>query len=274
VWRVAILVLIPLLAIAVFAQRFGIGAGGDEEGPRPTFPNNAEFHFIRVEYTDLPEFHRSFGYASRRATGNGWWVVDWPDADDHFSLGVQRLTRVDTGEPLHFRLTDDRLFDNPWIYATQTGWWGLTDAETSRLREYLLRGGFIVVDDFWGEEQWNIFEQTMQRVLPGHEITDIAETDSVMHVLYDIREKDRTFIPGTRHLRRGADGSIVVMQPPGSEPAWRAMYDDRGRMVVAVNFNTDVGDAWEYADSPIYPEAMTTLAYRYGINYLIYAMTH
>jgi len=102
-----------------------------------------------------------------------------------------------------------------------------------------------------------------------------------MHVLYDIREKDRTFIPGTRHLRRGAGGQIFVQQPEGSKPAWLAMYDDvppnpagHKRMVVAVNFNTDVGDAWEYADAPEYPEEMTALAYRYGINYIIYSMTH
>jgi Domain of unknown function (DUF4159) len=111
-------------------------------------------------------------------------------------------------------------------------------------------------------------------VLPGHPIPDLAETDSVMHVLYDIRDKDRTFIPGTRHLRRGPGGAVRVYQPEGSTPAWRAMYDDAGHMVVAVNFNTDVGDAWEYADSPIYPAEMTALAYRYGINYLIYSMTH
>ena len=201
-------------------------------------------------------------------------MVDWPDADDHFSQGVQRLTRIATGDPRHMRFTDDRLFDYPWVYATQTGWWNLSGSETARLREYLLRGGFLVVDDFWGADQWDIFRETMARVLPGHAIPDLAETDSVMHVLYDIQEKDRTFIPGTRHLRRGPGGTVRVYQPEGSTPAWRAMYDDRGHMVVAVNFNTDVGDAWEYADSPIYPEQMTALAYRYGINYLIYSMTH
>jgi hypothetical protein len=131
-----------------------------------------------------------------------------------------------------------------------------------------------VVDDFWGTEQWEVFRDTMQRVLPDSVITDIAESDSVMHVLYDIREKDRTFIPGTRHLRIGPGGNVMVQQPYGTSPAWRAMSDRRNRMVVAVNYNTDVGDAWEYADSPEYPENMTALAYRYGVNYLIYAMTH
>jgi hypothetical protein len=262
---------VAVIAAAALAQRFRMQ---EEEGPRPTFPAEGEFHFIRVEYTDLPQYHRWFGFASRNARGDGWWMVDWPDSDDHFSLGVQRLTRIDTGAPRHFRLTDNRLFDHPWIYATQTGWWGLSNAETAQLREYLLRGGYLVVDDFWGEEQWEIFRETMQRVMPDRPIEDIALTDTVMHVLYDIEEKDLTFIPGTRHLRRSYGGGIVVQQPPGTAPAWRSISDDRGRMVVAVNYNTDVGDAWEYADSPIYPEKMTALAYRYGLNYLIYAMTH
>jgi Domain of unknown function (DUF4159) len=263
-----------LVAAAASGQRFGRMFQDEESGPRPSFPKEGEFHFIRVEYTDLPQYHRGFGFASRGARGDGWWIVDWPDSDDHFSLGVGRLTRIDTGEPRHMRLTDNQLFDHPWIYATQTGWWGLSRAETDRLREYLLRGGFLVTDDFWGPDCWEVFKETMNRVLPNQPITEIAHSDQVMHVLYDIEEKDLTWIPGTRHLRRGPGGSIVVQQPPGQEPAWRALHDDRGRMVVAVNYNTDIGDAWEYADSPIYPEAMTTLAYRYGINYLVYAMTH
>lgn len=268
--RAAILLLI--LALAGFAQRFPFQR--EQEGPRPEFPAHGDFHFLRVEYTDLPEFHRRWGYSSRDGRGAGWWMVDWPDADEHFTQGVQRLTRVDAGAPQHMRLTDDRIFDYPWLYATQTGWWGLDDRETARLREYLLRGGFLVVDDFWGSEQWEIFRRTMARVLPNQPIVDIDPGDSVMHVMYDIREKDRTFIPGTRHLRRGPGGTTQVYQPEGTSPTWRAMYDPRNRMVVAVNFNTDVGDAWEYADSPEYPEAMTSLAYKYGINYLIYSMTH
>ena len=263
-----------LLVTAGLAQRFYRSPFRDQEGPQPVFPTGAEFHFIRLEYTDLPEHHRGWGFASRGANAEGWWVMDWPDADNHFTLGIGRLTRLDTGDPRHFRITDNQLFDNPWVYATQAGWWDLSQAETSRLREYLLRGGFLVVDDFWGEEAWDVFRRTMDRVLPGTPIVDLAQSDAVMHVLYDIQEKDRTFIPGTRHLRVGPDGSVVVQQPPGSVPAWRAMFDDRDRMVVAANYNTDVGDAWEWADSPYYPEPMTALAYRYGINYIIYSMTH
>src|SRR5271169_1515420 len=127
------LAVVLLLVIAGLAQRFQFP--DRDEDRRPVFPSQAEFHFIRVEYTDLPQYHRGFGFASRDGRGTGWWLVDWPDADEHFSTGVQRLTRVETGEPLHMSLTDDKLFDNPFIYATQTGWWGLNNAEIARLRE-------------------------------------------------------------------------------------------------------------------------------------------
>ncbi len=266
------LAVLILIAMAGMAQRRRYQAPDAEE---PSIPvRNSEFHFIRLEYTDLPQYHRGWGYSSRDGTGTGWWLVDWPDADNHFTFGIGRLTRIDIGDPRHLRLTDPQLFDYPWVYATQTGWWGLSDAEVLQLREYLLRGGFLVVDDFWGPEQWETFRQTMNRVLPDHQITDISKSDSVMHVLYNIEDKDLTFIPGSRHLRRGPGGTIQVVQPEGTTPAWRAMYDDKDRMVVAVNFNTDVGDAWEFADVPYYPEAMTALAYRYGINYIVYSMTH
>ncbi len=260
------------LAMAGLAQRGRFRARVDEEATAPV--RDAEFHFLRVEYTDLPQYHRGWGYSSRDGTGTGWWLVDWPDADNHFTTGIQRLTRIDAGDPRHLRLTDDRIFDYPWIYATQTGWWGLSDAETDRLREYLLRGGYLVVDDFWGAEQWEVFRETMNRVFPNQPITDLADTDAVMHMLFDIEEKDKMFIPGSRHLWRGAGGTVQIVQPPGTKPAWKAMYDDKDRMVVAVNFDTDVADAWEFADAPFYPENMTALAYHYGINYILYAMTH
>lgn len=262
------------LAAVAFSQRGGrFGGFGDSnsEAPESEFSANAEFHFLRMEYTDY--MRRGFGNVSRRGRASGWWAQDWPDADEHFTKGVQRLTRIDAGDPQHVSLTDPKLFDYPWIYATQVGYWVLSDEETSRLREYLLRGGFIMVDDFWdqnGRQEWEVFTEAMNRALPGQPVTDIGLDDSVMHVLYDIQEKDLMFIPGSRHLDR--DGRVY--QPPGTKSAWRAMYDPKGRMVVSINFDTDIGDAWEFADVPYYPEAMTELAYRYGINYLMYSITH
>ena len=271
------------LAAVAFSQRFGGGRGGfrgfggggfSAEAPESEFPANAEFHFLRVEYhDDRGGGFGGFRNVSRRGRASGWWAQDWPDADEHFTKGVQRLTRMDAGDPQHVALTDDKLFDYPWIYATQVGYWNLSNEETSLLREYLLRGGFLMTDDFWddqGPQEWEVFTEAMNRVLPGQPITDIGLDDSVMHVLYDIQQKDLMFIPGSRHV--GRDGQIY--QPPGTKSAWRAMYDPKNRMVVSVNFDTDIGDAWEFADVPYYPEGMTTLAYHYGINYLMYAITH
>ena len=271
------LVVLLMLAAAAVAQR-GFGGGQRvperEEAVAIIPPREAEYHFIRLEYTDLPQYHRGFGFASRMGQGTGWWIVDWPAADTLFTRGVERLTRIDIGDPRHVRLTDPQLFDYPWIYATQTDRWDLSDAEIARLREYLLRGGFLMTDDFWLPIGWELFSRTMNRVFPAKTFVDIDPSDSAMHVLYDIEAKDRTTIPGSRHLRRGYDGAITVQYPEGAAPAWRALYDDRGRMIVSANFNTDIGDAWEFADVPYYPEAMTALAYRYGINYIVYSMTH
>lgn len=230
-----------------------------ENAARPA----AEFHFLRMEYVDLP--------TARRGFSRGWWRQDWPEADDHFTQGIRRLTRIDIGEQRHLPLTDDRVYEYPWIYATQVAYWDLSENEIRRLRDYLFRGGFLVVDDFHGPEDWAVFRSSMERILPGRPILDIDETDQILRVLYDIKE--RTYIPGLRHLRRGPGGAIHV-QPQAIPPTWRAIYDDKGRMLVAINFNMDIGDAWEHADLPEYPEAMTALAYRFGINYIVYSMTH
>ena len=261
-----------LIALALAAQR---GRFRERATDAPAWPvRDGEYHFLRLEFTDLARFHRGFGFASRGGTGSGWWMVDWPDADQHFTTGVSRLTRIEMGDPRHLRLTDPKLFDYPWIYATQACWWDLSEQEVARLREYLLRGGFLVVDDIWGAEARELFARSMKRVLPEQDMIDVAETDSVMHVLYDIEGKDLTWIPGSRHLRRGTGGRTEIVQPPGTHPDWKALVDGRERVIVAVNLDTDVADAWEFADDPDYPEQMTSLAYRFGINYIIYAMTH
>jgi hypothetical protein len=252
------------LRVAVgFAALLVCGLAGWSQKTEPV--GDAEFHFLRLEYTDLAQSRRGFGFS------RGWWRQDWPEAEIHFAIGLRRLTRIDAGEGRHVRLTDDSIFDYPWIYATQAGYWDLSIAETDRLREYLNRGGFLVVDDFWGPEEWEVFREAMQRVFPDRPALDVEDADSLMRVVYDIKE--RTLIPGLRHLRRGPGGSTVV-QPHAGPPQWRAIHDDKGRVIVAINFNMDVGDAWEHADMPEYPEAMTGLAYRFGINYIIYSMTH
>jgi hypothetical protein len=216
-----------------------------------------EFHFARMIYADAP--------GSRRWRG-GWWQQDWPTAETHFLVSVRRMTRVNAGDPVIIRLTDDTLFDYPWLYATQVGYWELSDAEVARLREYLLRGGFLMADDFWGEDERAVFEASMLRVFPDRPIVEMKREDAVLHVPYTIDEF--TQIPGLRHVRGFGD---LRQLPP---PRWRGIYDERGRLMVAMNYNQDVGDSWEEADTPDYPEPMTALGYRFGINYIVYAMTH
>jgi hypothetical protein len=128
-----------------------------------------------------------------------------------------------------------------------------------------------MTDDFWDAGEWQVFSESMARLFPEHAIVEITGgDDEVLHVLYDVDQL--TQIPGLRHLRgyRAATGRIEGLP----EPHWRGIYDADGRLMVAVNFNQDIGDAWEHADDPYYPEPMTALAYRFGINYVIYAMTH
>ena len=234
-----------------------------EETSERSGPVPGEFHFVRLEYVNL-------SWATR-GWGRPWWRQDWPAAETHFAQGIRRLTVIDAGDGRHVPLTDDRIFDYPWAYATQVGYWDLREDETVRLREYLLRGGFLMVDDFYGPEEWEIFRATMARVFPEQPIVELAEDDPALHVLYDVNQ--RTQIPGLRHLYRGENG-VQVMPLEDRPPRWRGIYDSEGRLVVAVNFNMDIGDAWEHADLPAYPEPMTALAYRFGINYIVYAMTH
>jgi len=235
------------------------------------FPKDAEFYFVRMEYSDLAGGGGRFGRGYGGGFGRGWWMQDYPRSELHFTEGVHRLTRIDIGEARHFPLTDDRIFDHPWLYATQVGYWDLSDTEARRLREYLLRGGFLVVDDFWGISEWEVFRESMERTFPDRPIVEITSNDQMMHVLYDIQEIVQ--IPGLRHLQRGAGGRITASLE-GMPPHWRAIFDEKGRMMVAINYNMDIGDAWEEADVPEYPAESTMLAYRFAINCIIYAMTH
>jgi hypothetical protein len=241
---------------------FGLGlvalvAAGDDLGGAPSWPTE-EFHFVRMFYDS--------GGGGR--WGRGGWLTDYPEAEYHFTMGVSRLSRTNVGDQARMlEVTDDTIFDYPWLYAVEVGSWYLDDHQAERLREYLLRGGFLMTDDFHGSQEWAGFVESMQRVFPDRPIVEIADTDEVLHVVYDVAE--RIQIPGIAALRYG-----VTYERDGTVPHWRGIYDDEGRLMVAINFNMDLGDAWEHADDAFYPEAYTGLAYRFAVNYVIYAMTH
>ena len=249
------------------AQRMPFEEQPSRAGNVAVDPDGSEFHFARLMYGGNG-FDRGF-------RGRGSWTTDWPEAEHFFVEGVTRLTRVDGtqvsvyngegGERINLR--DGNVFDFPWLYAAEVGHWTLNPEEIAILREYLLRGGFMIVDDFHGTEEWGVFIATMQRVFLDRPIVDIPEDSEVFHVLYDLNEKVQ--IPGLASLYSG-----VTYERDGYDPHWRGIFDDEGRLLIAINHNMDLGDAWEHADTPGYPEPMTALAYRFAVNYVIYAMTH
>ena len=257
--RTASLIAIMLLATGLSGAQ---ERARDGEDPRLRREAPGEFQFVRLAYS-------SNGYSR----GGRWgrremWRTDWPDAEHHFVRGIDRLTRVATADKGRILTAlDKEIFDYPWIYAVEVGNWYLNEQEAARLRDYLLRGGFLMVDDFHGSYEWSAFVASMERVFPDRPIIDIPENDEAFHVIYDLDH--RIQIPSRMFIYSG-----VTWEKGGITPHWRGIYDDDGRLMVAINFNMDIGDAWEHADWPDYPENMTALAYRFGINYLVYAMTH
>jgi hypothetical protein len=137
------------------------------------------------------------------------------------------------------------------------------------LREYLLRGGFLMLDDFWGEEEFARFNESMSKVFPDRPIVELPDGDPIFHTVYDLDERYQ--IPGLWAFRGGYGMS---RRAEGTVGRWMGIYDDRGRVMVAICFNSDVGDSWEFADEPAYPEKLSALGIRLGVNYVVYAMTH
>jgi hypothetical protein len=254
-------------AIAIFsfltlmqAQRSYMPFHDDDDSPAPLPPDaneKTEWAFARLIYPS-GRFYGTRGYAT----------IDSPKADRQFSLGVRRLTRIHTrSKEEYISLDGDEVFKWPWLYAVETGHWTLTDDNCKKLREYLLRGGFLMTDDFHGTEEWEVFLSGMNRIFPDRPIVEIENSDPIFHVLYDLDH--RVQVPGLVNYP-----FHKTFEKDGIVPHWRAIYDDRGRIMVAMCFNQDNGDAWEWADSPRYPEKFASQAFRMGINYIIYSMTH
>jgi hypothetical protein len=277
--RIAVYGLSVVVSLCAFQRPFrdfpGVEYSPGEIPLPPDYRENTEWAFARLMF---PGGGPNDGYYPRfqgdYRLGRSLWTQDYPRADRHFSLAVRRLTRV------HVRsveqvvdLDSDDVFDWPWIYAVQVGEWGVTAPEAHVLREYLLRGGFFVADDLHGQYEWNIFAQTMRMTFPDRPIVEIPDDDAAFHTVYDLT--DRIQVPGQAHLQRGFKRPINATGPEDGKGAhWRGIYDDKGRLMVAISYNSDLGDAWEWADDPGYPEQFSALAIRMGVNYIVYAMTH
>ncbi len=222
-----------------------------------------EFYFSRTIYTD-------YGRGFRRRRGRGSWATDYPRADQIFLSFIDRLLpNLDAYEREHtIRLDDPEVRSFPYLYMLEVGRMGLTEPEIVGLRGYLLAGGFLVIDDFWGSREWANFEYQMQLVLPGYEIVDLPLDHPIFTTFYEIDEIMQ--IPNVRQGVRGGP----THERDGYIPMVKGIHDELGRLMVVINWNTDLGDAWEWADDPYYPIKYSTYAYEMGVNMIVYAMSH
>ncbi len=232
--------------------------------------DKAEFYWSRLRYTSSGYNTTGYGYGYGGGFGFGFfgWSRDYPKADRQMLMALKRLTRVQMRPTEQVvDLDSDDIFNYPWVYAVQVANWTFTDAEAKRLREYLLKGGFLMVDDFHGTVDWERFMAGMRQVLPNRPIEELSDSDEIFHVLFDLGERFQ--VPGEQYVWSGR-----TYEKDGYIPRWRAIRDDKGRIIVAICYNMHLGDAWEWADMPQYPERFASLAYRIGMNYIIYGMTH
>ncbi len=281
--RLQTVLLVALLGVA--AGGLVVGQAPFKEYPAIEYENfpvpgdwqqKTEWTRARLRYPDI------YGYPFRSLSMGdgrefpGYWTMDYPRSDRHLLEGVRRLTRIN-GRSVEQVVSLDgtsEIYNWPVLYAVEVGHWMLPDDEAGQLREYLLRGGFLMVDDFHGDQEWSIFTSSMNKVLPGRLIVDLDSSDPIFHTIYDLQERFQ--VPGAQYFESGRTyepgmgGNLAA----GKEPHWRGIYDDKGRIMVAICHNMDLGDAWEHSDEAEYKEKWAGLAYKIAMNYFVYDLTH
>jgi hypothetical protein len=195
------------------------------------------------------------------------WGIDANKGDRLFIDLLRRLTRVNTQSiETIVDVEEDEMYNHPFLVAISVGDWQLSPSHSDRLRQYFDRGGFLLVDDFHNETEWANFMTGIHQIHPQLEADELDVSDTAFHTVYDLSERIR--VPGANVVH----GSQI--ERGGVEPHWRAIRDERGRMMIAINFNQDMGDGWEFADDPSYPEKFSSQAIRLGLNYAMYCFTH
>ena len=242
------------------------------------------FIFCRVQYSSSGRGGR---WGGRR--GRGGWATDYPESDINFSLRLSQLTTLDVartadGRQAHtiVRLDDPALFQYPFIYMLEVGGLSLSPAERQGLRSYLLRGGFLLVDDFWGDTAWENWKYEIEQVLPAadYPMVDIPLEHELFHIVFDIKEVPQ--VPGVNNYRtweltgqsfEGHPGRYVRY---GTGARCKGIFDEQGRLILVAMHNTDLGDGWEREGEHYgyFTEFSAKRAYPMGINIVVYAMTH
>lgn len=225
-----------------------------ERGTVKSPAGSYEFYFTRAIYNS------GWGY--------GRWAIDYPKADRQFMAVVNRLIGVD-GSPMEnaIRLDDPEIRKYPFLYALEVGDIALSPAEIEGLRNYLLAGGFLVIDDFWGSWQWANFEQQIRLVFPEYPIIDVPLDHPIFNTVYRIEEVLQ--VPAYGNYWGGR-----TWEQDGYTAHVRGIFDEQDRLMVLINWNTDLGDAWEWAERPEYPLKYSTFAVQMGVNFIVYAMSH
>lgn len=270
--RVALLVAIVLVAAAVTAsaqRRRGFRFNAPLRMATPESFDGG-FNFCRIVFSQSQD---------------GWggnWSVDYPRADVNLSIRLSELTRVrisrdgPTGEPNHvlIRLTDDLLFQCPFVMMTEVGSTYFSPEEAARLREYLLKGGFLWADDFWGSYAWEVWAREIGKVFPPSEyqIVDLPLSHPIFRSQFEVKRVPQ--IPSINHWL-GSGGGTSERYEDSAVPHARAFFDKHGRMMVLITHNTDFGDSWEQeAADPQYFYTFSVDGYAFGINVVLYALTH
>lgn len=271
--RRALAILLLLCVVASYAQyRRGFRPQENPIPPElqwevnPLFEKDV-FTFVRLQYDS---------YGGRgRGWGGGQWATDYPDCDYNFSYRLQQVTSLKVNpEPVIIRITDPELFRYPWVYMIEPGRMILSEEEVVTLRRYLLSGGFLMVDDFWGEDEWQNFYEQIKRVFPEREPEELPITHPIFSCVLPLKEKPQ--IPNIGQGVQSQYDGITWERWDAQTPHYKGIFDDKGRMMAIICHNTDLGDGWEReGESEYYFRTFSEAkAYPLGINIVFYAMTH
>lgn len=247
-------------------------------GSHPFVPG--KFTFARAEYDSVGGMGEAYYYYD----GRFWyrWQTDYPEAETNFLYRIAELTTIEVNPvPISVKLTDEALFDHPFLYMCDVGWQTLSPQEIEGLRAYLLRGGFLWVDDFWGDAEWDNFAFNMKQVLPELDWREIPRGHPILNIVFPLEECPQ--VPAKifwEQWRETFDPPGVHRYPNGgiqgvSSVNFRGLFGKDGRLLAVATHNSDIGDGWEReAESRTYFEEFSVKCYAMGINIIVYAMTH
>jgi hypothetical protein len=214
-----------------------------------------------------------FGFGGNWRRGYTSWTDDYPRGDRKLVEMIRRFTRTNVRgveHPVNPEIGDD-LHHWPFMLVGLASAWELTDEMADNIREYLLRGGFLFCDSFFGTRDWLVFLESLNRIFPDRPVVDLTADEPVFHSVFELPQMIDTQIPNANSWLRGGPGYIGA---DGAVPHWRGVFDDDGRLMILIAHNNDVADAWQWADDPRYPADKANLALRFGVNVAVYAMTH